>query len=155
MNRSLIAIRRVTGADPGFVALVRLLDEELAVRDGADHAFYAQYNRIDAIRHVVLASDGETPVGCGAIKEYAPGTMEVKRMFVLQDRRGAGVATQVLAELERWAGELGASRCILETGRKQPEAIALYTKNGYTPMPNYGQYAGVTNSVCFEKVFGA
>ena len=155
MKRSLIAIRRVTGADPGFVALVRLLDEELAVRDGEDHAFYAQYNMIDGIRHAIVASDGESPVGCGAIKEYAPGTMEVKRMFVLQERRGAGVATRVLGELERWARELGASRCILETGRKQPEAIALYLKNGYTSMPNYGQYAGVTNSVCFEKVFRA
>ena len=155
MGASRIDLKRTTSDDPGFVSLVRLLDAELAVRDGADHAFYAQYNSIDAIRHAVLALDGKTPVGCGAIKEYAPGTMEVKRMFVLQERRGAGVATQVLAELERWAGELGASRCILETGRKQPEAIALYTKNGYTPMPNYGQYAGVTNSVCFEKVFGA
>ena len=147
-----MTINRVTSGHPAFAALVRLLDEELADRDGADHPFYAQFNRIDSIRSVVLAFDGDTAVGCGAIKEYAPGTMEVKRMFVLPDRRGEGVATRVLQELERWAVEMGASRCILETGKKQPEAIGLYGKSGYSVIPNYGQYAGVENSVCFEKV---
>jgi len=47
--------------------------------------------------------------------------------------------------------ELGYEKCILETGKKQPEAIALYKKNGYKLIPNYGQYAEVENSVCFEK----
>ena len=146
------AIRRVTSADADFVMLVRLLDAELAERDGADHPFYAQFNKIDSIKHVVLALEDGVPVGCGAIKGFGPGTMEVKRMFVVPERRGTGVATMVLAELERWAIELGASRCILETGKKQPEAIALYGKNGYSIIANYGQYAGVENSVCFAKV---
>ena len=54
--------------------------------------------------------------------------------------------------LEKWAGELGYKKCILETGKKQPEAISLYKKNGYKPIPNYGQYTGIDNSVCFEKL---
>jgi GNAT superfamily N-acetyltransferase len=60
----------------------------------------------------------------------------------------------VLAELETWAAELGCSKCVLETGGKQPEAIRLYEKSGYKRIPNYGQYVGVENSICFEKSLG-
>ncbi len=56
-----------------------------------------------------------------------------------------------LAELEKWAAELGYNKCVLETGKKQPEAIALYKRSGYKIIPNYGQYIGIENSVCFEK----
>ena len=68
------------------------------------------------------------------------------------EERGKGIAPRILSELERWASELGATSCCLETGMKQPEAIALYTKSGYEHIPNYGQYAGVENSVCFRKI---
>ena len=57
----------------------------------------------------------------------------------------------ILKELERWAAKLNYSKCILETGKKQPEAINLYKKNNYTVIDNYGQYASVDNSVCFAK----
>jgi GNAT superfamily N-acetyltransferase len=90
-------------------------------------------------------------VGCGAIKEYAPNTMEIKRMYTLPESRGKGIASKVLTELEIWAAELSYEKCILETGKKQPEAIGLYKKNGYKLIPNYGQYAEIENSVCFEK----
>lgn len=135
-----------------FITLVKHLDTELAERDGAEHAFYAQFNKIDKIKYVVVAYEDEKPVGCGAIKEFEPGTVEVKRMFVFPQFRGKGIAGKVLAELERWAAELSFNRCILETGFKQPEAIALYRKSRYSRVPNYGQYAGVENSVCFEKL---
>ena len=72
-------------------------------------------------------------------------------MFVLPERRGNGIAGSVLTELESWAGELDFSECILETGWKQPEAVRLYQKSGYEIIPNYGQYAGVENSVCMRK----
>lgn len=124
---------------------------ELATRDGEDFEFYSQFNSLERIRHVVLAYvDGE-PAGCGAIKEYSADTMEIKRMFVSPDHRRKGIAAKILAELERWAAELSFRKCILETCKKQPEAIELYKKNGYQPIPNYGQYSGVENSVCFEK----
>ena len=77
--------------------------------------------------------------------------MEVKRMFVSPEGRNKGIGTLILSELESWASELSYTKCILETGKKQPEAIRLYDKNGYTLIPNYGQYAGIANSVCFEK----
>ena len=127
------------------------MDKDLAVRDGDEHSFYAQYNKIDEIKYAVVAYENETPVGCGAIKEYEPGVMEVKRMYVPDQHRKKGIATKVLKELEKWAAELSYAKCILETGKKQPEAIGLYIKNGYKPIPNFGQYAGVENSVCFEK----
>jgi putative acetyltransferase len=147
----MLNIRRTTSSDPDFVALVRLLDADLAIRDGADHAFYSQFNKIDKINYVLIAYDDDVPVACGAIKEYSPVAMEVKRMFTSPEHRGKGAAMEVLTELESWAREMSYSACVLETGNKQPEAIALYHKAGYTVIPNYGQYAGIENSVCFEK----
>ena len=147
----MITIKRTHSADPHFTELVRELDKDLAIRDGEEHEFYAQFNTSATIKHVVLAYDGDEPAGCGAVKDFAPGTMEVKRMFVPLEKRGRGIASKVLQELEYWCRELGCITCVLETGKNQPEAIALYTKNGYHIIPNYGQYAGVENSVCFEK----
>ncbi len=148
----MIQITRTNSNNKDFQQLVAELDADLRIRDGEDHAFYAQFNKIDAIQHVIVAYDNETAVGCGAIKQYAPGIMEVKRMYVPVERRGEGIASVVLKELENWAKELNAAKCILETGKKQPEAIALYKKNDYTLIPNYGQYENVEDSVCFEKV---
>ena len=147
----MITIIRTNFDNPDFISLVKLLDAELAERDGEDHPFYAQFNKIDKIKYVVVAYENDKPVSCGAIKEYSPDTMEVKRMYTLPESRGKGIATKVLIELEKWAKELSFENCILETGKKQPEAIALYKKNGYKLIPNFGQYAGVDNSVCFEK----
>ena len=99
-----------------------------------------------------MAYMNDEAVGCGAIKQYDDDTMEVKRMFVKPTNRGNGIATMVLKEVENWTKELGFSKCILETGIKQPEAIALYQKNNYTQIPNYGQYETIESSVCFEKI---
>ena len=149
----MIRLVRTDSSNNDFVELVKLLDKELQIRDGAEHTFYAQYNKIDMVKNVVVAFYNNTAVGCGAIKEYENGIMEVKRMFVKDEYRSKGIATDVLIELEKWAKELGYSKCILETGRAQPEAIHLYKKNNYSVIPNYGQYVGVDNSVCMEKVF--
>lgn len=142
---------RTDSDNPDFRALVVLLDQDLRIRDGAEHAFYAQFNKVDAIKHVVVAYKNDVPIGCGAIKHYAEHSIEVKRMFVLPEFRGQGIAAEILVELERWAHELGFLECILETGKKQPEAIRLYQKKGYTIIPNYGQYQGVENSICMIK----
>lgn len=147
----MISIERTTSEHPGFVALVRHLDAYLAKIDGDEHAFYAQYNKIAALQNVVVAFEGETPIGCGAFKPFDEKTVEVKRMYVLPEWRGKGVAPKILAELETWASELRYTRCVLETGLRMPDAVAFYTKNGYARIPNFGQYAGVENSACFEK----
>ena len=142
---------RTTSENPDFRALVQLLDQDLAERDGAEHGFYAQFNTIVQLAHVVVAYQDEEPVGCGAFKPFAADVVEIKRMYVQPPHRQQGVAQAVLAELERWAGELGYARCVLETGKKQPEAIALYRRCGYAIIPNYGQYVGIENSVCMAR----
>ena len=147
----MLDLARTNSENPDFQKLVHDLDTELSIRDGADHGFYSQYNKIDMIKYAIVAYEDQIPVGCGAIKEFDPDTMEVKRMFVLQQNRGRGVAQKVLSELESWAREMNYERCILETGKRQPEAIELYKKAGYKIIPNYGQYRNVDNSVCFEK----
>lgn len=148
----MLKIIRTDSGNPDFKGLVNLLDRELNERDGEDHAFFAQFNKIDTIRHVIVGYLSNQPVGCGAIKSYAPETAEVKRMFVLPELRGRGFAGQVLQALEHWARELGFKELVLETGKAQPEAIRLYRKAGYLTIPNYGQYAAVETSVCMKKV---
>lgn len=148
----MLYLKRTDSADADFLHLVNFLDADMRLRDGAEHAFYAQFNKVALIRHVVVAYQEGRAVGCGAIKPLEEaGTVEVKRMWVEPAARGHGIATAVLAALEGWARELGYARCILETGKKQPEAIALYHKNGYERIANYGQYLHVENSVCFGK----
>ncbi len=148
----MIRILRTDSDNKDFVELVKHLDAYLAEKDGTEHSFYAQYNKIDKIKYTVVAYENDIPLACGAIKEYESGTMEVKRMYTLPESRGKGIATKVLIELENWAAELSYEKCILETGKRQPEAIRLYTKNGYKLIPNYGQYVNMDNSVCFEKI---
>lgn len=147
----MIRLLRTDSDDQDFRELVRLLDEDLAIRDGAEHAFYAQFNKIETIRHTVIALENENAVGCGAFREYAPGVAEIKRMYVREENRGRGIAGKILGELETWAKEAGFSECILETGAKQPEAIRLYKKCGYEIIQSYGQYLNVENSICMKK----
>ena len=147
----MIEIKRTDSTDQDFIELVRHLDVELAERDGDEHSYYAQFNKIDLLKHVVVAYYDGRAAGCGAVKVFSPGEMEVKRMYTDPSVRGKGVASAVLRELEKWSRELGYSACVLETDWRQPEAVALYRKSGYEQIPNYGQYAGMENSVCFRK----
>lgn len=146
-----MTILRTDSTHEGFRQLVQLLDADLRERDGDDHAFFAQFNRIDHIHHVVVALLNDEAIACGAFKPYEEGVAEIKRMYVTPAHCRKGLGSRILDELERWAGEEGFDRCILETGLQQPEAIGMYRRKGYTPIPNYGQYAGVELSVCFEK----
>ncbi len=147
----MLTFQRTNSENTVFLSLVKELDADLAVRDGKDREFYNQFNKLDSIKHVIVAFKNNTPAGCGAIKQFSVDTMEVKRMFVPLNLRGKGLASKILNELEKWALELGYKKCMLETGKRQPEAIALYKKNGYVQIPNYGQYVGIENSVCFIK----
>lgn len=144
-------LKRTDATDPDFMKLVTLLDADLAARDGQEHSFYAAFNKINTIRHAIVAYENNQPVSCGAIKQFNTEAMEVKRMYTLPQYRGKGLAGRLLSSLEEWASEMGYKKCVLETGKRQPEAIALYEKSGYHIITNYGQYAGKLNSVCFEK----
>jgi GNAT superfamily N-acetyltransferase len=150
-QKEMITIKRTDADDPVFRNLVDALNLELRALDGDQYGFYAQFNKLDSIRHVVVAYDQDQPVGCGAIKAYSPDTMEIKRMFVPLPWREQGIATRVLKSLETWCLELNCTNCVLETGKRQPDAIALYKKNNYILIPNFGGYVHDKNSVCFKK----
>lgn len=113
----MIRIIRTDSDNTDFIELVKYLDADLAERDGNEHSFYAQFNKIDKIKHAVVAYENDQPIGCGAIKELSPGAMEIKRMYTFPEYRGKGIAGKVLAELEKWASELSFEKCMLETGK--------------------------------------
>lgn len=142
---------KTTANNTDFINLVRELDRYLAITDGEEHDFYNQYNQLDTIKYVLVAYENEVAIGCGAIKEFDENRVEVKRMFVLPNHRGKGIATKLLLGLEDWAKVLGFQKCILETGKRQTEAVVLYRRNNYQIIENYGQYKGMDNSICFEK----
>lgn len=135
-----------------FKELVAKLDKDLALRDGDEHDFYHQFNGIDQLDYVIVVHVDDISIGCGAIKPYSNDTAEVKRMFVIDNFRGQRIATKILKELEKWAEKLNFTKLILETGVRNPEAIAVYRRCGYIRRENYDQYVSMESSVCFEKV---
>lgn len=100
----------------------------------------------------VAYDDDGTALGCGGLRQLTESEAEIKRMFVLPNHRGTGVSTAILDRLELFGRGNGYSRLVLETGNRQPDAIRFYQRQGYTPIPNFGHYAGVAASLCFEKV---
>ena len=147
----MITLKKTSSTDIDFIGLVNELNTYLKIVDGEDHAFYNQYNNIDAIKHVLVAYLDSLPLGCGTFKIFNQESVEIKRMYTKPEYRGKGVATKVLKGLEGWAKELSYKSCVLETGKRQIEAIKFYRKNGYQVIPNFGLYKNVSNSICFEK----
>lgn len=147
----MLRIIRTASDSEDFRKLVALLDAELAEIDGDEHDFYHQFNSIDHLKYCLVGYENGEAVVCGSVKPIGEDSMEVKRMYTIKAARGKGLATSLLLELENWAKELGKEFCLLETGKRQEDAVALYKKNGYEIVPNYGQYLGIENSVCFRK----
>lgn len=147
----MITLIRTDSSNSDFINLVKELDQFLADLDGKDHAFYATFNTIQSLKHVVVAYEEEVAIGCGAFKHASQDAAEIKRMYVLPVHRGKGIAPFILNELESWAKELNHKTCILETGKNNPTAVNLYLRAGYQTTPNYGQYIGIENSVCMKK----
>ena len=150
----MISFLRTHSENPDFKKSVVELDAILKILDGEDDVFYADLNQTAVLNEVLIAFENNAPVGCGAFRTYSENTVEIKRMYVPELYRNKGIASKILAELEAWAKELGNTKCILETGIMQVEAIGLYPKNGYEKIENYGNYKGVANSICFGKTIG-
>jgi GNAT superfamily N-acetyltransferase len=150
---------RTDSKNKDFINLVKQLDAYLKITDGDEHDYYNQFNHIDVLKNVVVVyvtneinlEQGKIAVGCGAIKRFNDTSVELKRMFVSKEQRRKGIAQKVLLELEIWAKELGFKSCVLETGKRQIEAVQFYKNCNYQIIPNYGQYKGMENSICFEK----
>jgi GNAT superfamily N-acetyltransferase len=90
-------------------------------------------------------------VSCGGIRQYDATTGEIKRMFTVPEARRRGISRVVLEELEARARTIGYTRLVLETGVRQPEAIALYESAGYESIDPYGYYKHEPSSRCYAK----
>jgi putative acetyltransferase len=147
----MINLKRTDSKNADFRTLTAELDTNL--REIYDRLMdvYDQHNIIEELDTVVIAyADGE-PVGCGCFKHFNEDAAEIKRMFVRKNCRGQGLSGLILTELEAWAKEKGFIVTILETGERNIEALGLYRKAGYSPMPNYGPYVNLKSSFCFRK----
>ena len=134
-----------------FIALTKLLDAELNSRYGALQKQYDLHNTVADISHVLVVYLENLPVACGAFKIFDMQTVEIKRVFVTPEYRKRGISRHIMHRLEADAKSLGFTYAVLETGRGQPEAIALYHNLGYAIIENYPPYVDVSTSVCMKK----
>lgn len=158
----MITIERVSWDDPRGVVLRARMDDEMHERYGSsngdeDPAITAERGRalsVDpstVVTSVLALDESGDAVGHIAIRRLGD-EVELKRLIVLTSARGQGAATALLDECERIGRELGAPRLILQTGDKQPDAVALYEKTGWNPIPVYAPYAATMPwSFCLEK----
>lgn len=144
--------KRTNGNDNDFAALIALSNAFYRQRFGEAMDYYDQFNTIDTIDHAIVIYHADEPIACGCLRPHDDASVEIKRMYVLPERRNQGFASLVLKELERWAKELGYTHSVLETSISLTEAVNLYRKNGYEPIENYGPYADIETSICMRKV---
>ena len=119
---------KTTSDSKDFLSLIRFLDENLKILDGDDHAFYAQFNGVDQIKHVVVCYEDEIPVGCGAFKKYDTASVEIKRMFVQPDYRSKGIGKLVMQEIIALAKQQQRKELILSS---QVYATQFYSGLGF------------------------
>jgi GNAT superfamily N-acetyltransferase len=137
-------VRTLAYTDPVVRALEAELQQEYVERYGGvdetpiDPTQFAPPDGLFLVGFV-----GAEPVASGGYRRHDDDAAEIKRMYVVEDRRGVGYARRLLAELEAGAALAGYRRIVLETGLRQPEAIALYESSGYRPIPDFGFHAGM------------
>ncbi len=140
--------------DPRSATAARLIADlcaELGERYGRPPSPYTADEAAGPRAGLVVARWHGEPIGCGALRCIDAATVEVKRMYVAPAARRHGVARRILTALEQLAAGHGYARIILETGARQPEALALYEATGHRRTANYGRYLGNPEAVCFEK----
>jgi GNAT superfamily N-acetyltransferase len=155
-----VEIRRTRFDTPDAVKLNDLVQLEYVARYGGGDLTVmdpAHFDPPGGLYLLVYDTDG-TPVASGGWRAqdaseegFGDGDAEIKRMFVIPEARGRGLARRLLAELEDSARAAGRRRMVLETGQKQPEAIALYASSGYVPISKFGYYRNEELSVCMGK----
>jgi putative acetyltransferase len=159
-NRSL-SLRRTSLTDPVALALISALNEELSAlypEEGATH-FRLDVDEVAPGRGAFIVAymlredlpGGALAVGCGAVRRLSATQAELKRMYTVPEARRRGVAYELLAALEDEARALGVNELTLETGIRQPEAIALYKRAGFVEIPPFNEYVGSPLSVCMAK----
>ena len=150
-----VEIRRVAPHGDEGRALIAAAVAELAERyEGAQDPAVDLADLVPPRGAFVVARLDGQAVGCGGLRSLGPAVGEIKRMFVAPTVRRQGVGRALLTGLEDAARDLGWTALRLETGLRQPEAIALYQDTGYERIPDYGHWAGEPLTVCFEKPLG-
>jgi GNAT superfamily N-acetyltransferase len=91
------------------------------------------------------------PVGSGAWRAMGAGMAEIKRVYVAPAFRRRGLAQLIVGALERSAAQAGHRSVVLNSGARQPEALALYEQLGYGRVPGYGVYACAPGAVFLGK----
>lgn len=147
----MIKVLKTTSENPDFIFLIKTFDAYLWERYPELKKDYWGNNIIEFNTNVFIIYLDEKAVACGCFKKYNKESVELKRMFVLPEARGFGLAQLVLKELEAEAKNQGFKVLILETLYKQIEAINLYQKTGFRIVENYEPYIGLSNSVCMSK----
>lgn len=137
-------------ANPDFLYLEKLLDEELHLLYPGEMGQYTPHNKFNTPIKAILVFEKEDPIACGAFKEL-DNHIEIKRMFVHPEHRGKGISRIVLSALENWGKSLGYDFAILETGERLSTAVKLYQTSGYNKIPNYGPYTHIQCSICMKK----
>jgi len=157
MSRSgealVVELREVPWDHPDSEQLRAAQQAEIAIRYGTPDSEPGPKPSAADITIFFVAYDGDEPVGCGGLRQLDDQHGEIKRMYVVPHRRGAGVSTAILAHLEDEARRRGWERLVLETGEEQPDAVRFYEREGYTRIPNFGYYADSELSLCYEKRF--
>jgi len=161
-DRSALRVQHVAWDDPRAVAMRARMDVEMnerytdpgvvehpSVTAARDAALLVDPERVHAT--VLVTDDSGRAVAHAALRDL-DGEWEVKRVIVDATERGRGLGGLLMAELESIARAGGARRLILQTGDRQPEAVRLYERVGYRPIPTYEPYVdALPNSICFEK----
>lgn len=156
-----VNIRSLPFDHPDAVKLNDEVQAEYRERyDGDGDATHLEPSDFQPPRGVYLIAydDSDRPVATGGWRSqdqsdegFSDGDAELKRMFVIREMRGNGLARRILATLEDDARAAGRTRMVLETGTEQPEAIALYVSSGYEPCPKFGYYRHSESSRCYAK----
>jgi GNAT superfamily N-acetyltransferase len=149
-----IEVRREALDSPVAAALIGALNAELASRypEEGDCHFRLSLDEVAPGRGAYfVAWVGAEALGCGAVRRLDGDDAEIKRMYVAERARGRGLGRALLAALEDEARRLGVRRLLLETGRRQPEAMGLYRSSGFAEVSPFGEYVGSPMSICMAK----
>ncbi|MDW9382184.1 GNAT family N-acetyltransferase [Chryseobacterium sp. JV558] len=145
-------ILRTDSTNIDFQKLIQSLDSTLAEHNGDKDDFFSQFNTIDTLKNCIVVYIDAIPAACGAFKPFSENSVEIKRMFTDPKFRKNGLGSTIVKELEKWAAELNFKKAVLETSQDLKSAISVYEKSGFYRIPNYGQYVGIEQSVCYEKI---
>ena len=154
-----VTLRQVGYADPVAQHLIERVQQEYVVRYGGRDAAVVDPAEFSPPLGLFLVAEVDgVPAGCGGWRVHEQGTegstVELKRMYVAPTHRRRGLAAVLLAELERTAAAAGHRRLVLNSGDRQPEALALYARAGYSPVSGYGVYADSPEAVFLGKDLG-